>query len=171
MDVILGLIFWGLVIYYFVRRSKRKKLEKQKLLQAIENSRQESRAHESLDTTDAEAYLLAQESLKYVDEREEKQSKYSDRKKYFNIFDDPNIETAAKSHRNSPIIITFIYEREDEEGNVISSQERAVHPYYRDEDYLEGFCLDYEAERTFRIDRIARFTGNSKAIFDALDAS
>lgn len=27
MEVILGLIFWGLVIYYFVKRSKRKKLE------------------------------------------------------------------------------------------------------------------------------------------------
>lgn len=33
MELFLGLLFWGLVIYYFVRRSKRKKLEQQGLLQ------------------------------------------------------------------------------------------------------------------------------------------
>lgn len=115
---------------------------------------------------DIDAYLLAEESLKYVDEERPRRK---DKKRKFIDFDDPYIETAAKFNRDNPIIITFVYEREDEEGNIISSQERAVQPYYRDEDYLEGYCLDYEAERTFRIDRIVRFTGNSKAIFDELD--
>lgn len=56
-----------------------------------------------------------------------------------------------------------------EEGSIISSQERAVQPYYRDEDYLKGYCLDYEAEQTFRTGRVVRFTGSSKAIFDELN--
>lgn len=166
MGPFIAILLFGFIIYYFVKRSKRKEQELIKRLEDIvRESKQQNPTPPQID-----------EELYKAQVREETQDRINsgnlrdyEEDDAFDIFNDPRIETEAKSNRNNPIIITFIYEKHDEDGNVIGTQERAIQPYYKDDEYLEGYCLDREERRTFRIDKIARFTGNSEAIFEELD--
>ena len=159
MGFLILLIILGIPTY-FIWKSVRKKANQM---------RAEIKAKE-LD--DAELNKLLEEGRKEYEEATGEKYPETDIKSIsddFDIFNDPYIETAAKANRNSPIILTFIYEKHDKDGNVTGTQERAIHPYMKDDEYIEGYCLDREEVRTFRIDRIVRFTGNSEAIFDGLD--
>lgn len=162
-EAIESLIALAIVVapFYFVIRFFRKRSDK-KVKRAIEQLQADEDARE------------IQQALYKDHTRRETQERLGnlnsdDDFEGFDIFNDPHIDTEAKANRNNPLVITFIYNKEDRDGKVIAKQERAIMPYYRDDEYLEGYCLDREEKRTFRIDRIARFTGNSEAIFDEMD--
>lgn len=165
MGPFIVILLFGVIIYYFVKRSKRKE---QELIKRLEDIVRESKQQNPTPQIDEELYK-AQVKAETQDRVNSGNLRDYEEDDAFDIFNDPRIETEAKNNRNNPIIITFIYEKHDEEGNVIGTQERAIQPYYKDDEYLEGYCLDREEHRTFRIDKIARFTGNSEAIFDELD--
>lgn len=104
------------------------------------------------------------------DQEEEREYLNSDRDfEGFDIYNDPYIDTEAKANRNNPEVITFIYTKEDSNGKIVAKQERAIIPYYRNDERLEGYCLDENEGRAFWIDRIEKFTGNSKRVFDQMD--
>lgn len=175
MGLILAIIFLCLITYYFIKRSQKNKRNDQILRESIERDhliREKLKLNNpppiDLNVVDDESTYKAQ-VRRETQERMESEGLHDYEEGAFDIFNDPYVEPAAKDNRNSPIILTFIYEKHDKEGNVTGTQERAVQPYMKDEEYLEGYCLDREERRTFRIDRIVRFTGNSEAIFDGLD--
>lgn len=157
MGVIIVLIIIGIPIY-FIWKSVRKKA---KLMQTDILTK---------ENADIELNRILSEAKKdYEESMGEKWPEVESVEDSFDIFNDPYIETAAKANRNNPLILTFIYEKHDKDGNVTGTQERAIQPYLKDDEYIEGYCLDREKVRTFRIDRIVKFTGNSAAIFDGLD--
>src|SRR5699024_5695816 len=50
MELVLGLIFWGFIIYYFVSRSRRKKREKLMILQAIDLDQQNNSKADNINS-------------------------------------------------------------------------------------------------------------------------
>lgn len=176
MEALVSLIFFGLIIYYFVKRSQKNKRNKQILLDSLERDRLNREQlnlnkppHIDLDVLNDESDYKAQVKRETEERMESEELRGHEENDTFDIFNDPYIETAAKANRNNPLILTFVYEKHDKDGNVTGTQERAIQPYLRDDEYIEGYCLDREEIRTFRIDRIVRFTGNSETIFDELN--